>query len=84
MIKEKPSDRRRFAPLIGLVVGGCVIPVLLFVFCLVVLRDTGGPLFWPLIAVPMASIGLFVGFVYKWKDDPSDREQEGSQSEETE
>jgi hypothetical protein len=46
---------------LGGVIGGCLIPLVLFLFAAVVLRDTGGPLFWPLIAIPFGLIGLAVG-----------------------
>ena len=50
------------APLIGCGVGGCLLPILLFLFCVIVLKDAGGPLFWPIIAVPLGLIGLGVGY----------------------
>jgi hypothetical protein len=56
---------RGFAPVIGFGFGGCLIPFLLFLFCFGVLHDTGGPLFWPIIAAPMAIIGLVIGIVVR-------------------
>jgi len=50
------------APLIGCGVGGCLLPILLFLFCAIVLKDTGGPLFWPFIAVFLGLIGLGIGY----------------------
>ena len=49
-------------PLIGCAVGGCLIPFLLSIFCLLVLKDIGGYLFWPFIAIPMALIGGVIGY----------------------
>ena len=43
--------------------GGCLLPILLFFACAIFLGDTGGPLFWPIIAVPLGLIGLAVGLV---------------------
>jgi hypothetical protein len=54
----KPGYSR---PIIGCVSGGCLAPILLFIFGGLVLRDTGGPLFWPIIAVPLGLIGLGIG-----------------------
>jgi len=53
------------APLIGCGFGGCLLPILLFLACGVLLGDTGGPLFWPFIAVPLGFIGLVAGFIYR-------------------
>ena len=41
--------------------GGCLFPAILFLIA-AVLGDTGGPLFWPLISIPLALIGLALGF----------------------
>jgi hypothetical protein len=49
------------APLAGFYVGGCLFPVLLFFFCLFVLNDIGGPLFWPVAAMFFAVVGAFIG-----------------------
>ncbi|MDQ8201353.1 hypothetical protein QEH56_24555, partial [Pelagicoccus enzymogenes] len=64
---EDSNGWRRFSPLIGFGVGGCIIPSILFTFCLVVLRDIGGPLFWPIITLPMAGIGFLIGFGFRKK-----------------
>jgi hypothetical protein len=64
MFEESPKPKKgwqNFAPLLGCGVGGCFIPLLLFLFCGLFLHDTGGPLFWPMIAVPLAIIGLGIG-----------------------
>lgn len=53
------------APVIGCVSGGCLLPILLFFVCAFFLGDTGGPLFWPFIAVPLGILGLIFGFVYR-------------------
>jgi hypothetical protein len=52
------------APAIGCGVGGCLLPILLFIVC-ALLGDTGGPLIWPMAAVVFGGIGLLVGFLYK-------------------
>jgi hypothetical protein len=51
-------------PAIGCGVGGCLLPILLFIVC-ALLGDTGGPLIWPIGAVVFGGIGLVVGFLYK-------------------
>ena len=48
------------APLLG-----CLLPTLLFFGCAIFLGDTGGPLFWPIIAVPLGFIGMIGGFIYR-------------------
>ena len=53
------------APLIGCGFGGCLLPILLFLACGILLSDTGGLLFWPFIAVPLGFIGLVAGFIYR-------------------
>ena len=40
-------------------------PFILFVICAVVFRDIGGPLFWPIIAVPLGLFGLAIGFALR-------------------
>ena len=47
-------------PVIGCGAGGCLIPTLLFIVCLV-FGDIGGPLFWPILAVFLAVVGFVVG-----------------------
>jgi hypothetical protein len=59
-------------PIIGCVTGGCLAPFLLFLFCSLVLRDTGGPLFWPIIAVPLGLIGLGIGLTSRSRQPHSD------------
>jgi hypothetical protein len=74
--KPKTEDWRRFAPALGCGVGGCLIPFLLLIFCLAVLHDAGGPLFWPFIALPLGLLGLVIGLVIrsavKAKDDKNE------------
>ncbi len=53
------------APLIGCGVGGCLIPLLLFVACAAFLGDTGGPLIWPIIAVPLGITGMVAGSFHR-------------------
>ena len=55
--------------LLGGVIGGFLLPLVLFVFAALVLRDTGGPLFWPLIAIPLGLIGLGVGAWFGGRND---------------
>jgi len=45
----------------GCVIGGCIIPVLFFVFCSVVFNDTGDPLFWPILCVLLGIVGFVIG-----------------------
>ena len=55
----KTKPRRRSGCLYafwGAVIGGCVIPLVHFFFGVIVLRDTGGPLFWPLISILLGLI----------------------------
>ncbi len=49
----------------GCGMGGCLLPILLFLTCAVFLGDTGGPLFWPIIAVPLGILGMVAGFIYR-------------------
>lgn len=55
--------------LLGGVIGGCLIPLGLLLFAALVLRDTGGPLFWPLLAIPLGLIGLAVGAWFGGRND---------------
>ena len=61
LLKSEAMFRLCLYTLLGGVIGGFLIPLGLFVFAALVLRDTGGPLFWPLIAIPLGLIGLWVG-----------------------
>ena len=58
------------APILGCLSGGCLAPILLFFFCALVLRDTGGPLFWPFAAVFFGLIGMVIGFVVRASKKP--------------
>jgi len=49
------------APLIGCGVGGCLLPCVLMLFFAIVYNDIGGPLFWPVIAIPLGAIGSAIG-----------------------
>jgi hypothetical protein len=63
--QPQPRSRRSSGCLyafVGGLIGGFVIPVILFIGAAVVLRDTGGPLFWPLISIPLGLIGLAIGW----------------------
>ena len=53
------------APIAGCLCGGCLVPIMLFFGCAVFLGDTGGPLFWPFIAVPLGLVGLAIGSLVK-------------------
>jgi len=44
----------------GGVIGGCLLPLLLW-FVAVVSGDTGGPLFWPILVVLLGIIGFIIG-----------------------
>ena len=46
----------------GAATGGCLAPVLLF-FLAAALGDTGGPFFWPILAVFLGLVGLVGGLV---------------------
>lgn len=46
----------------GLVVGGFLIPVILY-FVFVALGDTGGPWIWPAFAFIGGFVGLFIGLL---------------------
>src|SRR5688572_8878022 len=64
--EDKPAKepKQRSGCIYGVVgagIGGCLLPVVLFLFAGVALRDTGGPLFWPLIGIPLALTGLALG-----------------------
>lgn len=63
MMPKKDPRRRSgfFYALLGAGIGGCLIPLAVLLFCAVVLRDTGGPLFWPFLSVVLALIGLALG-----------------------
>jgi hypothetical protein len=62
-VSSDAKEKRPYPePLIGCAVGGCLIPLLLFIFCLLVLKDIGGYLFWPFIAIPLALIGAGIGY----------------------
>jgi hypothetical protein len=45
---------------IGAGAGGCLLPAVLLLIA-AALGDTGGPLFWPFISIPLALIGLAIG-----------------------
>ena len=46
----------------GAATGGCLAPIFLF-FVAAALGDTGGPLFWPILAVFLGLIGLVLGLI---------------------
>lgn len=55
---------RNISPaLLGWGIGGCLIPTLIFLFCALVLHDTGGPLLWPLLSLFLGMLGLLIGVV---------------------
>ena len=53
------------APWIGCGLGGCLVPLLLFLACGIFLGDVGGPLFWPFIAAPLGGLGMAIGYAYR-------------------
>ena len=59
------SEVSNSAPVVGCFSGGCLLPVILFLGCAHFLGDTGGLLFWPIIAVPLGLLGMTFGFVYR-------------------
>ena len=71
---DQPSPKLAIykkAPLVGCASGGCLIPVLLFVFS-AISGDMGGPLFWPIAVVFLAIVGTGIGVIYgliKWNPD---------------
>jgi hypothetical protein len=44
----------------GAVAGGCLFPILIFIFA-AISGDMGGPLFWPFLVVVFGIVGLVVG-----------------------
>lgn len=46
---------------IGAAALGCLVPLLLAIYCALVLNDMGGLLFWPIVIVFDALVGLMVG-----------------------
>jgi hypothetical protein len=50
----------------GAAIGGCLLPFILF-FVAAALGDTGGPLFWPILATVLAPIGLGIGLCIRRK-----------------
>ena len=42
----------------GAVGGGCLLP-----FILMLILGMGGPLFWPIMSIPLALFGVFVGTI---------------------
>lgn len=61
--RSDASSGRSYAPLYGCLGGGCLFPLLLFLFCAFILGDTGGPLFWPVCVLFFGVVGLVVGIV---------------------
>ena len=64
-VEKQPSHLVRGAPIVGCISGGCLIPILLFLFCGIVLNDTGGPLIWPILSVFFGLLGLLVGLAIR-------------------
>ena len=62
-ISSTPKKTGIEAPALGCGVGGCLIPLLLFIFGLFVMNDIGGPLIWPMLSVFLGTIGLIIGFL---------------------
>ena len=57
--RPEGEDRRRRG-LIGCGLGGCLAPLLLLLVS-ASLGDTGGPLFWPLLALLLGAVGSVIG-----------------------
>jgi hypothetical protein len=47
----------------GCLSGGCLLPLLFLVFAIAA-GDMGGPLFWPLISIVGAILGIVLGTLY--------------------
>jgi hypothetical protein len=62
---QKRKPRFASASLVGCAIGAFFGPFTLYFACLVFLRDTGGVLIWPLVAIPFALFGGAVGAVIK-------------------
>jgi len=62
---RKESAWREAAPYLGCSAGGCVVPFGLLMFCGYVLGDTGGPLFWPILAGFTGMLGLVIGLAIR-------------------
>lgn len=60
---EKPMHEGIKGGLVGAGSLGCLVPLLLAIFCAVVLNDMGGPLFWPIIIIFGAVAGFPIGAV---------------------
>ncbi|GAA5496477.1 hypothetical protein Rhal01_02661 [Rubritalea halochordaticola] len=54
----------KHAPLIGFLCGGCLLPSVVFLLCLLG-GDVGEPLFWPVLAALTGSLGGLAGFGYQ-------------------
>ena len=59
-IKRRRAVLRRDQA-VGCIGGGCVLPLLLFIWALFVAGDLGGALFWPIIVVELGLFGFAVG-----------------------
>jgi hypothetical protein len=55
--KKRPAFWYAF---LGAASGGCLLPLILFLVA-AAFGDTGGPLFWPIISIPLALIGFALG-----------------------
>jgi hypothetical protein len=67
-VEPKPRSRWSFG-CAGAAGGGCLVPMVLF-FIAAAMGDVGGPLFWPIICVPLALIGFATGMaVYEFVKD---------------
>jgi hypothetical protein len=59
--ENEPKQRSGcFYAFLGAGTGGCLLPGVFFLIA-TALGDIGGPLFWPLISIPLGLIGLAVG-----------------------
>ena len=59
----RPSAALRKCQRNGCLSGGCLLPFLFMILAIAV-GDFGGPLFWPLISVLGAMLGIAIGTLY--------------------
>jgi hypothetical protein len=66
LMPDQPSPKLAIvkkAPLIGCASGGCLFPIILFIFA-AVSGDMGGPLFWPIAVIFLGALGTVIGAIY--------------------
>jgi len=65
IIEDSTLEIKRAAK--GCAIGGCLIPILLLIICVIFLGDIEGILIYPLIGFPMGLIGMAIGALTKSK-----------------